>query len=90
MKQFKNTKHSIAIVLDKNGDTAGLITIEDVFEELFGEFEDEFDEDLEKGKKLGDGSIVVNARKKLVLGILERHGRAARCGHAQYRWGRAW
>ena len=62
MSQFKNENHSIAIVLDEHGGTSGLITIEDVFEELFGEFEDEFDyEELELFKN-DDGSILVNAK----------------------------
>ena len=62
MVEFQSAHHALAIVLDEHGGSAGLITAEDLFEELFGDFEDEFDEDLEKGEKLEDGSIVVNAR----------------------------
>ena len=62
MNQFRKEKHSIAIVLDEHGGTAGLITIEDVFEELFGEFEDEFDYEELESKKNEDGSIIVNAK----------------------------
>ena len=62
MVEFQSSHHALAIVLDEHGGTAGLITTEDIFEELFGEFEDEFDENLEKGEKLPDGSIIVNAR----------------------------
>ena len=60
MKKFKDTKHSIAIVLDENGNTAGLITIEDIFEELFGDFEDEFDIRKMNSLKLDDGSYIIN------------------------------
>jgi len=67
MEQFKKENHSIAIVLDEHGGTAGLITIEDVFEELFGEFEDEFDFEENDSKKLEDGSILVNAKMEYEL-----------------------
>ena len=65
MKQFKNTKHSIAIVLDENGNTAGLITIEDIFEELFGDFEDEFDNEKINSLKLDNGSFIINTKMSI-------------------------
>ena len=62
MTDLKNKNHSIAIVLDEHGGTAGLITLEDIFEELFGEFEDEFDYEELNIKTLKDGSIILNAK----------------------------
>ena len=66
MQMFKDTKHSIAIVLDDQGKTAGIITIEDVFEELFGDFEDEFDYEKIQSIKKSDGSIITNAKISIV------------------------
>jgi len=62
MSELKNKNHSISIILDEHGGTAGLITLEDIFEELFGEFEDEFDYEEVQLKKSEDGSILVNAK----------------------------
>jgi magnesium and cobalt transporter len=59
LREFRSNRNHLAIVIDEFGNTAGLITIEDVLEEIVGEIEDEFDEDNadESGiVSLADGS----------------------------------
>ncbi|HEX5802453.1 MAG TPA: transporter associated domain-containing protein [Azospira sp.] len=58
LRDFRSNRNHLAIVIDEFGNTAGLITIEDVLEEIVGEIEDEFDDkDAESAVyTLADGS----------------------------------
>jgi CBS domain containing-hemolysin-like protein len=60
MKEFQEKRLSIAIVLDEYGGVNGLVTMEDLIEEIVGEFQDEFDKEEKPYKLLKNGSYVVS------------------------------
>ncbi|MDD2822127.1 MAG: hemolysin family protein [Flavobacterium sp.] len=63
MNLLTKKRKSVAVVLDEYGGTSGIITIEDIVEELFGEIEDEHDSDEELiEKELGEGVFIFSAR----------------------------
>ncbi len=66
MVELRKTQNNIAIVLDEYGATAGLITLEDMLEEIVGEIRDEYDEEEEDLlRKVGPKEYLVEAAMKL-------------------------
>ena len=61
LKQFQTSKTHMAIVVDEYGGTQGIITMEDILEELVGEIYDEHDEVIEYYKKIDDNTYLVKA-----------------------------
>jgi CBS domain containing-hemolysin-like protein len=62
LRQMQEDKFHMAIVVDEYGGTAGLVTLEDLLEELVGDIVDEFDVEEPSVEELPDGSVVVSAR----------------------------
>ncbi|HSL00033.1 MAG TPA: hemolysin family protein [Rubrobacteraceae bacterium] len=62
LREFQRRKLQMAIVIDEWGSVEGLVTIEDVLEEIVGEIQDEFDEGEAAIEEIGDGAYAVDGR----------------------------
>jgi putative hemolysin len=62
MREMQELTYHLAVVVDEYGGTAGLVTLEDLIEELVGEIVDEFDTEEPQVKRLPDGEVSVSAR----------------------------
>jgi CBS domain containing-hemolysin-like protein len=62
LSEMQATRQHIAVVVDEYGGTAGLVTIEDLLEEIVGEITDEYDADQVEAATLDDGTIRVASR----------------------------
>ncbi|MEN3271968.1 MAG: magnesium and cobalt exporter, family, partial [Actinomycetota bacterium] len=65
MREMQAKKQHMAVVVDEYGGTAGLVTLEDLIEELVGEIVDEYDVDTPQVERLANGDLRVSGRLSL-------------------------
>ncbi|MEO8109870.1 MAG: gliding motility-associated protein GldE [Ginsengibacter sp.] len=62
LQDFRNKRIHLAVVVDEFGGTSGIITLEDVMEEIIGDIQDEFDDEQSANKKLDDFNYIFEGK----------------------------
>jgi CBS domain containing-hemolysin-like protein len=62
LQDFRNRRMHIAVVVDEFGGTSGIITLEDIMEEIIGDIQDEFDDEMSVNKKLDEFNYVFEGK----------------------------
>jgi putative hemolysin len=65
LREFQSEKIHMAIVVDEYGGTAGLVTLEDIIEEIFGEIQDEYDSEQPQYKAINENEFIVDGSMDL-------------------------
>ena len=67
LEEFRTNKNHIAIVVDEYGGTTGIVTMEDILEEIVGDISDEYDEDVPLYTLQVDGSYIFDGKTNILL-----------------------
>lgn len=65
LKEFQRSGTSIAVIVDEFGGTSGIVTMEDIVEEIFGEFDDEYDGGAMDVRRQPNGDLLMNGRTEI-------------------------
>jgi len=65
LREMQSQKIHMAIAVDEYGGTAGIVTLEDLLEEIFGEIQDEYDREEPSIQEIGEGEYILDARLSL-------------------------